>query len=74
MHDAEALHTLKEDHMRGENKRVEGAAKVLGGRIRIGVGKLIGDKKMQVTGRARVFGGMAKQELAKAAQIVKGKR
>jgi len=64
----------KEDHMKSENKRVEGAAEVLGGKIRIGVGKLIGDKKMQVTGRARVFDGIAKQELAKAAPTVKGKR
>jgi len=60
--------------MRSDGKRVEGAAEVLGGKIRIGVGKLIGDKKMQETGRARVFDGIAKQELAKAAQSIKARR
>lgn len=60
--------------MKSESKRVEGAAEVLGGKIRIGVGKLIGDKKMQATGKARVFDGIAKQELAKAARSIQGKR
>jgi len=60
--------------MRSESKRVEGAAEVLVGKIRVGVGKLIGDKKMQATGRARVFDGIAKQELTKAAPSIKGKR
>lgn len=60
--------------MRTESKRVEGAAEVLGGRIRAGVGKLIGDKKMQATGWAGVIEGKAKQELARAARSVKAKR
>ena len=33
--------------------RVEGAAKTVGGKIEAGVGKLIGDTKMQVDGKAK---------------------
>ena len=60
--------------MGNEGKRIEGAAEVLGGKIRGGVGKLIGDKQMQVTGKACVIEGKAKQQLAKAVQNIKGKR
>ena len=60
--------------MKYESKRVEAAAEVLGGKIRSGVGKLIGDKQMQVTGKVRVIEGKAKGQIAKVTQSLKGKR
>ena len=59
--------------MRNEIKRVEGAAEVLGGKIKGEAGKLIGNKQMQVMGKARELEGKAKLQLAKAADRVKVK-
>jgi uncharacterized protein YjbJ (UPF0337 family) len=55
------------------NKRVEGAAEELGGKIKGEVGKMIGNKRMQVSGKARELEGRGKQQLAKAGDRVKGK-
>jgi len=55
-------------------KRVEGAAEVLGGKIRGEFGKLIGDKQMQAAGKAHVIVGKAKQQLANAAERIKAKK
>jgi uncharacterized protein YjbJ (UPF0337 family) len=60
--------------MTTSTKRVEGAAEVLGGKIRGGFGKLIGDKRMQATGKAHVIEGKAKQQLASAVDRIKGKK
>jgi len=59
--------------MRNSSKRVEGVAEELGGMIRGGFGKLIGNKQMQATGKARELEGVAKQQSAKTAERVKGK-
>ena len=59
--------------MRNDSKRVEGAAEELGGKIKGGVGKLLGNKQMQVAGKARELEGKAKQKFAKAADRVKVK-
>lgn len=60
--------------MTTSTKRVEGAAEVLGGKIRGGFGKLIGDKQMQAVGKAHVIVGTAKQQLARAVERVKSKK
>jgi len=65
---------FEEDDMTTGTKRVEGAAEVLGGKIRGGFGKLIGDKQMQAAGKAHVIEGKAKQQLANAVARVKGKK
>jgi len=59
--------------MTNMSKRVEGGAEELGGKIKGGVGKLLGNKQMQVAGKARELEGKAKQKFAKAADRVKVK-
>jgi len=59
--------------MTNMNKRVEGGAEAIGGKIKGGVGKLIGNKQMQVAGKARELEGKAKQQFAKTADRVKVK-
>ncbi len=59
--------------MSNVSKRIEGGAEEIGGKIKSGVGKLLGNKQMQVTGKARVLEGKAKQQFAKAADRVKVK-
>jgi uncharacterized protein YjbJ (UPF0337 family) len=54
-------------------KRTEGAVEELGGKIKAGVGKLIGNEQMELEGRAKELKGVAKQEGAKAAERGKGK-
>ena len=54
-------------------KRGEGAAEELGGKIKAGVGKVIGNEQMELEGRAKQAKGVAKQETAKASERVKGK-
>ena len=45
--------------MSNVSKRIEGGAEEIGGKIKSGVGKLLGNKQMQVTGKARVLEGAA---------------
>ena len=59
--------------MSNANRRVAGAVEELGGKIKGGVGKLIGNKKMQVVGKARELEGKAKLELAKSADRIKAR-
>ena len=59
--------------MRNDNKRVEGAAEELGGKIRGSFGKLIGNKQMEASGKACELEGVAKQLAAKATECVQGK-
>jgi uncharacterized protein YjbJ (UPF0337 family) len=54
-------------------KRGEGAVEELGGKIKAGVGKAIGNEQMELEGRAKQAKGVAKQETAKAGERVKGK-
>ena len=54
-------------------KRGEGAVEELGGKIKAGVGKAIGNEQMELEGRAKQAKGVAKQEAAKATERVKGK-
>lgn len=54
-------------------KRTEGAVEELGGKIKAGVGKLIGNEQMELEGRAKELKGVAKQEGAKAVERGKGK-
>ena len=53
-------------------KRGEGAVEELGGKIKAGVGKAIGNEQMELEGRAKQAKGVAKQEAAKASERVKG--
>jgi uncharacterized protein YjbJ (UPF0337 family) len=55
------------------SKRTEGAVEELGGKIKAGVGKLIGNEQMELEGRAKELKGAAKQEGAKAVERGKGK-
>jgi uncharacterized protein YjbJ (UPF0337 family) len=54
-------------------KRGEGAAEELGGKIKAGVGKVIGNEQMELEGRAKQAKGVAKQEAAKGSERLKGK-
>lgn len=54
-------------------KRGEGAVEELGGKIKAGVGKAIGNEQMELEGRAKQAKGVAKQEAVKASERVKGK-
>lgn len=53
--------------------RTEGKGEELGGKLKAGVGKLIGNEQMQAEGRAHELSGKAKQEAAKSAERTKGK-
>lgn len=53
--------------------RNEGKGEEIGGKLKAGVGKLIGNEKMQAEGRLHQAKGKAKQQVAKGAEKVKGK-
>jgi uncharacterized protein YjbJ (UPF0337 family) len=59
--------------MGSASKRGEGAVEELGGKIKAGIGKAIGNEQMELEGRAKQMKGVAKQEGAKAAERTKGK-
>jgi uncharacterized protein YjbJ (UPF0337 family) len=59
--------------MSNESKRAEGAAEEIGGKIKKGLGKLIGNDQMQAEGIVKEKKGEAKQEAAKASERTKGK-
>lgn len=58
--------------MSNESNKGEGAARELGGKIKKGVGALIGDEQMEAEGRAKELQGAAQKESAKAAERGKG--
>jgi uncharacterized protein YjbJ (UPF0337 family) len=58
--------------MSNESNRNEGAAREIGGKIKKGVGELIGDDKMAAEGRARELEGATQKETAKTAERGKG--
>ena len=53
-------------------KRIEGAATELGGKIKKGVGSLIGNEQMEAEGRVAELKGEAEQAAAKGAERAKG--
>jgi uncharacterized protein YjbJ (UPF0337 family) len=59
--------------MSNNSQRAEGVAEELGGKIKKGVGKLIGSEQMEAEGKAKEMKGQARQEAAKAAERTKGK-
>jgi uncharacterized protein YjbJ (UPF0337 family) len=65
-------HAIKENTVSNTTKRIEGAAEQVGGAIKKGVGHLIGNEKMEASGRVEELEGVAKQAAAKAAERVKG--
>jgi uncharacterized protein YjbJ (UPF0337 family) len=59
--------------MSNASKRSEGAVEKLGGKIKGGLGKLVGSDRMQAEGAAKEALGRAKEQDAKAAERGKGK-
>ena len=59
--------------MSNQSKRAEGAAEELGGKIKKGIGKVIGNEQMEAEGIVKEKKGEAKQESAKASERTKGK-
>jgi uncharacterized protein YjbJ (UPF0337 family) len=59
--------------MSNESKRAEGAAEEIGGKIKKGIGKLVGSDQMEAEGIVKEKKGEAKQEAAKASERTKGK-
>jgi uncharacterized protein YjbJ (UPF0337 family) len=59
--------------MSNESKRAEGKAEEIGGKIKKGIGKIIGNEQMEAEGIVKEKKGEAKQEAAKAAERTKGK-
>jgi uncharacterized protein YjbJ (UPF0337 family) len=59
--------------MNNARKRSEGAAEKLGGKIKGGIGRLVGNERMAAVGEDREARGRAKEESAKAAERRKGK-
>jgi uncharacterized protein YjbJ (UPF0337 family) len=59
--------------MSNESKRSEGVAHELGGKIKAGIGSLIGDEQLEAEGRAKELRGEAQKEEAKSAERFKGK-
>jgi uncharacterized protein YjbJ (UPF0337 family) len=53
-------------------RRSQGALEEIGGKIKRGVGKLVGDERMQAEGRGKELKGQARQETAKASERSKG--
>jgi uncharacterized protein YjbJ (UPF0337 family) len=53
--------------------RGEGIAEQVGGKIKQGVGKIIGNEQMEAEGKAKELKGEAKEEAAKGAERTKGK-
>ena len=58
--------------MSNQGKRVEGVVDEVVGKVKAGVGNVIGNEQMQAEGRAKELQGVAQQEAAKAAERTKG--
>ena len=59
--------------MSSASKRSEGAAEKLGGKIKGGIGRLVGNQRMAAEGDAKEAKGRAKEEAMKAVERGKGK-
>ena len=57
----------------GQADRGEGAAEKVGGKIKQGIGKAIGNEQMEAEGKAKELKGEAREESAKAGERSKGK-
>jgi len=55
------------------SNRSEGVAEQVGGKIKQGIGKVIGNEQMEAEGKAKELKGEAREESAKAAERSKGK-
>ena len=53
--------------------RGEGMAEQVGGKIKQGIGKVIGNEQMEAEGKAQELKGEAREEAAKAGERTKGK-
>ncbi|AGP33604.1 general stress protein CsbD [Sorangium cellulosum] len=58
--------------MSNESDRNEGAAEEMGGKLKKGLGKLLGDEQMEAEGRAKELKGRVEQEDAKADERARG--
>jgi uncharacterized protein YjbJ (UPF0337 family) len=58
--------------MSNQSNRAAGAANEVSGKIKKGVGKLIGNEQMEAEGKVKELKGQAQQSTAKAAERVKG--
>ncbi|WP_437571280.1 CsbD family protein [Sorangium sp. So ce542] len=58
--------------MSNESDRNEGAAEEMGGKLKKGLGKLLGDEQMEAEGRAKELKGRVQQEDAKADERARG--
>jgi uncharacterized protein YjbJ (UPF0337 family) len=59
--------------MNNTSKRVQGAIQEVRGRIKFGLGKLVGHERTQAEGHVDMVKGAIKQEAAKAGEQAKGK-
>src|SRR5882672_6427820 len=59
--------------MSSASKRTEGAAEKLGGKIKGGIGRLVGNERMQVEGAVNEAKGRAKHEAAKASSAARAR-
>jgi uncharacterized protein YjbJ (UPF0337 family) len=59
--------------MSNESKKAEGVAEQVGGKIKAGIGKIIGNERMEAEGHAKELKGEAREEAARAAERAKGK-
>ena len=55
------------------SNRGEGVAEQVGGKIKQGIGKVIGNEQMEAEGKAKELKGEAREESAKAGERTKGK-
>lgn len=58
--------------MGSQGNRMEGVAEQIGGKIKQGIGKVLGNEQMQAEGKAKEMKGEAREESAKASERAKG--
>ena len=59
--------------MGNATNRGEGVAEQIGGKIKQGIGRVIGNEQMQAEGKAKELKGEAREESAKASERAEGK-
>jgi uncharacterized protein YjbJ (UPF0337 family) len=59
--------------MSNQSEKSEGVAEQMGGKIKKGIGKLVGDDQLHAEGTAKQLKGEARVETAKSAERGKGK-
>jgi uncharacterized protein YjbJ (UPF0337 family) len=58
--------------MSNAKNRIEGKAEEVSGKIKAGIGKLVGNEQMQAEGNAKAVKGEARQEAAKVGERAEG--